>query len=161
MKLLDDAFYMYWRQFAMLPLGLASKLGFQPLTKAVLVAISKDYDGSSKGMEPGASLASSTILECSFVHRSWMTIHSTRQFILPRQSFIIPSRNMAWAMMIGQGQLPATRRETLVSYHWLIQRYTFFLTRITAYAPLQLISLSWLMSIYYLPALQQMMMPDT
>jgi hypothetical protein len=40
MNLLDYAFYMYWRQFEMLPLGLASKLGFQPLTKAVLVAIS-------------------------------------------------------------------------------------------------------------------------
>jgi hypothetical protein len=40
MKLLDYAFYMSWRQFEMLPLGLASKLGFQPLTKAVLVVIS-------------------------------------------------------------------------------------------------------------------------
>jgi hypothetical protein len=38
--LLDYAFYMYWRQLEMLLLGLASKLGFHPLTEAVLVAIS-------------------------------------------------------------------------------------------------------------------------
>jgi hypothetical protein len=31
---------MYWRQVEILLLGLALKLGFQPLTKAVLVAIS-------------------------------------------------------------------------------------------------------------------------
>ncbi len=31
---------MHWRQFEMLWLSLASKLGFGPLTKAVLVAIS-------------------------------------------------------------------------------------------------------------------------
>jgi hypothetical protein len=30
---------MYWRQFEMLPLGLASKLGFHPSTKAILVAV--------------------------------------------------------------------------------------------------------------------------
>jgi hypothetical protein len=39
MNLLDHVFNMYWRQFEMLPLGLALKLGFYPLTKAVLVAI--------------------------------------------------------------------------------------------------------------------------
>jgi hypothetical protein len=31
---------MYWRQFEMLLLSLALKLGFHPCTKAVLVAIS-------------------------------------------------------------------------------------------------------------------------
>jgi hypothetical protein len=40
MHLLEYAFYMHWRQFEMLWLTLASKLGFHPLTKAVLVAIS-------------------------------------------------------------------------------------------------------------------------
>jgi hypothetical protein len=29
---------MYWRQFEMLPLGIASKLDFHPLTRANLVA---------------------------------------------------------------------------------------------------------------------------
>jgi hypothetical protein len=39
MNLLDYAcYYMWWKQFEMLPLGLALKRGFQPLTKAVLVA---------------------------------------------------------------------------------------------------------------------------
>jgi hypothetical protein len=36
--LVGYAFYMYWRQFEMLWMNLASKLGFHPLTKAVLVA---------------------------------------------------------------------------------------------------------------------------
>ena len=40
MHLLEYAFYMPWRQFEMLWLTLASKLGFHPLTKAVLAAIS-------------------------------------------------------------------------------------------------------------------------
>jgi hypothetical protein len=31
---------MYWRQLEVLPLGFASKLGFRPFTKAVLVTIS-------------------------------------------------------------------------------------------------------------------------
>jgi hypothetical protein len=38
--LLNYAFYMYRKQLEMLPLGPALKLGFQPLTKAVLVVIS-------------------------------------------------------------------------------------------------------------------------
>jgi hypothetical protein len=38
--LLDYALYMYWRQVEMLLLGLASKQGCHPCTKAVLVAIS-------------------------------------------------------------------------------------------------------------------------
>jgi hypothetical protein len=37
MHSLDYAFYVYWKQFEMLWLGLASKLGFYTLTKAVLV----------------------------------------------------------------------------------------------------------------------------
>jgi hypothetical protein len=36
MHLLDYAFYMYWRQFEMLPLGLASKLGLHPVGVAYL-----------------------------------------------------------------------------------------------------------------------------
>jgi hypothetical protein len=40
MHLLGYAFYMYWRQCEMLGFSLALKLGFQPLTKAILVAIS-------------------------------------------------------------------------------------------------------------------------
>jgi hypothetical protein len=40
MKLLNYASYIYWRQFERFPHGLALKLGFQPLTKAVLVPIS-------------------------------------------------------------------------------------------------------------------------
>jgi hypothetical protein len=41
MHLLDYAFYiMNWRQFEMLPLGIASKLGLHPSTKAILVAVS-------------------------------------------------------------------------------------------------------------------------
>jgi hypothetical protein len=40
MHLLDYAFYMHWRKFEVLWFSLASKLGFHPLTKAVLVAIS-------------------------------------------------------------------------------------------------------------------------
>jgi hypothetical protein len=40
MNLLNYAFYMHWRQFEMLWLSLASKLGFHPSTKAILVAIS-------------------------------------------------------------------------------------------------------------------------
>jgi hypothetical protein len=31
---------MFWRQFEMIQLGLVSKQGFHPLTKAILVAIS-------------------------------------------------------------------------------------------------------------------------
>jgi hypothetical protein len=31
---------MYWREFEMLPLGIASKLGFHSFTKAILVAVS-------------------------------------------------------------------------------------------------------------------------
>jgi hypothetical protein len=34
MHLLDYVSYMYWRQFEMLPIGLALKLGFHPLTEA-------------------------------------------------------------------------------------------------------------------------------
>jgi hypothetical protein len=33
---LDYAFYMHWRQFEMVWLSLASKLGFHPSTKAVI-----------------------------------------------------------------------------------------------------------------------------
>jgi hypothetical protein len=40
MHLLDYAVYMHRKQFVMLQLTLASKLGFHPLTKAVLVALS-------------------------------------------------------------------------------------------------------------------------
>jgi hypothetical protein len=36
--LLEYAFYMHWKQFEILPLGIALKLGFHPLTKAILVA---------------------------------------------------------------------------------------------------------------------------
>jgi hypothetical protein len=38
--LFDYAFYVYWRQFDLLLLSLASKLGCHPCTKAVLIAIS-------------------------------------------------------------------------------------------------------------------------
>jgi hypothetical protein len=37
-ELLEYAFYMQWRRFEMLPLCVALKLGFQPLTNALLVA---------------------------------------------------------------------------------------------------------------------------
>jgi hypothetical protein len=40
MHLLDYAFYMYLRQSELLPLSLASKLGFHPLTIAILFPIS-------------------------------------------------------------------------------------------------------------------------
>jgi hypothetical protein len=40
MHLLDYAFYKYWRKYEMLWLTLALKIGFHPLTKAVLVVIS-------------------------------------------------------------------------------------------------------------------------
>jgi hypothetical protein len=41
MHLLDYSLYiMYCRQFEMLPFGIASKLGFHPFTKAILVAVS-------------------------------------------------------------------------------------------------------------------------
>jgi hypothetical protein len=36
MNLLDYAFYMQWRQFEMLPLGLALKLGLHPVVIARL-----------------------------------------------------------------------------------------------------------------------------
>jgi hypothetical protein len=39
MHLLDYSFYVYWRQFEMLPLGIGSKLGFHPSTKAVLLKL--------------------------------------------------------------------------------------------------------------------------
>jgi hypothetical protein len=40
MHLLGYALYMHWRQFEMPWLSLALKLGFHPLTKAILDAIS-------------------------------------------------------------------------------------------------------------------------
>ena len=36
MHLLDYAFYVYWKQFEILPLGLASKLGLYPVAIAHL-----------------------------------------------------------------------------------------------------------------------------
>jgi hypothetical protein len=41
---------VYWRQLEVLPIGLASKLGFHTLMKAVLVAI---YTGPQKGSHVG------------------------------------------------------------------------------------------------------------
>jgi hypothetical protein len=38
--LLDYSIYiMYWSQFEMLPLGIASKLGYHPFTNAILVTV--------------------------------------------------------------------------------------------------------------------------